>query len=149
MAPQDGGVTVEFRGWSHFKLTSPTGKVILTNPFITNNADAAVTLDEAIAESVDIILVADGHPDELGDSVPIMRGTNAALVIPFEAGDWLTRRDSLPAARVLRTNPGNTHRIEGITKVGNRSRRFVRVRVGRSVVGEVPVVVEEENLGRA
>jgi hypothetical protein len=42
---QGSGITVEFLGWSHYRLTSPTGKVVVTNPFITNNADAAITLD--------------------------------------------------------------------------------------------------------
>jgi L-ascorbate metabolism protein UlaG (beta-lactamase superfamily) len=114
-ASQDSGITVEYRGWSHYKLTSPSGKVVITNPFITNNADAAVTVDEAIAQGADIIVVADGHPDELGDAVAITKGTNASLVIPFEAGDWLMRRDDIPAAQVIRTNPGNTHRLDGIT----------------------------------
>jgi len=114
-ARQDGGVTVEYRGWSHYKLTSPTGKVVLTNPYITNNADAAVTVDEAIAQGADIIVVADGHPDELGDTVAIAKGTGARVVIPFEAGDWLQRRDNIPAAQILRSSPGDSQRVEGIT----------------------------------
>src|SRR5438105_2623930 len=59
----DSGITVEYLGWSHYRLTSPSGKVIVTNPYITNNPDAAITLDEAIARGADIILVADGHGD--------------------------------------------------------------------------------------
>jgi L-ascorbate metabolism protein UlaG (beta-lactamase superfamily) len=112
---QDSGITVEYRGWSHYKLTSPTGKIVLTNPFITNNPDAAVTVDEAIAQGADVIVVADGHPDELGDTVTIAKGTGARVVIPFEAGTVLVRRDGLPAAQVLLSGPGATQRIEGIT----------------------------------
>jgi hypothetical protein len=29
-------VTLEYFSWSIFRLTSPTGEVILTNPFVTN-----------------------------------------------------------------------------------------------------------------
>ena len=32
---QGGTVKVEWLSWSFFRFTSPTGKVILTNPFIT------------------------------------------------------------------------------------------------------------------
>src|SRR3954469_10621881 len=81
-ARQDSGITVEYRGWSHYKLTSPTGKVVLTNPFITNNADAAVTLDEAIAEGADLIVVADGHGDEQGDTIALAQATGARVVTP-------------------------------------------------------------------
>jgi L-ascorbate metabolism protein UlaG (beta-lactamase superfamily) len=83
-AAQDAGVTVEYRGWSHYKLTSPTGQIILTNPYITNNPDAALTLDKAIAQGADLILVADGHGDEVGDTVPIAKATGARVVTNVE-----------------------------------------------------------------
>jgi L-ascorbate metabolism protein UlaG (beta-lactamase superfamily) len=111
---QGSGITVEFLGWSHYRLTSPTGKVILTNPFITNNADAAITLDEAIARGADIILVADGHGDERGNAVDIVKATNAQVVVPFELGTWFLQNGA-PAPQVIRSNPGNAHRFDGIT----------------------------------
>src|SRR5204863_432794 len=43
---QDGAVRMEWLGWSFFRFTSPGGKVILTNPVIQGNADAAVSLDD-------------------------------------------------------------------------------------------------------
>ncbi len=81
---QGSGITVEYLGWSHYRLTSPSGKVVLTNPFITNNPDAAITLDEAIARGADIILVADGHGDERGNALDIVKATEARVVLPFE-----------------------------------------------------------------
>jgi L-ascorbate metabolism protein UlaG (beta-lactamase superfamily) len=115
VAAQDSGITVEFLGWSHYRLTSATGTVVITNPFITNNPDAAITVDEAIAHGADVILVADGHADELGDAVAIAKATGAQLLIPFEAGDWLTRRDNIPRAQVPWIVPGDTQRVKGIT----------------------------------
>ena len=43
-SPIGGGdqVTLEWLGWSHFRLTSPGGKVILLNPWIEGNPDAVV-----------------------------------------------------------------------------------------------------------
>jgi len=114
-AAQGTGITVEWLGWSHYRLTSPAGTVVVTNPLITNNPDAPITVEEAMGLRTDIIVVADGHPDELGDAVPIAKATSARMVIPFEAGDWLMRRDSIPAAQVLRSSPGDTQRVEGVT----------------------------------
>jgi L-ascorbate metabolism protein UlaG (beta-lactamase superfamily) len=114
-ATEDPGVTVEYRGWSHYKLTSPTGKIILTNPFITNNADAAVTLDEAIAQGADLILVADGHGDEVGDTVPIAKATGARVVTNLDFSTWLIGVAGLPQGLLLSGGAGSTVRFEGIT----------------------------------
>jgi L-ascorbate metabolism protein UlaG (beta-lactamase superfamily) len=113
-AAQGQGVTVEFLGWSHYRLTSPNGKVIVTNPFITNNADAAITLDEAIARGADVILVADGHGDERGNALDIVKATNAQVVVPFELGTYFLQNGA-PASQVIRSGPGGAHRFDGIT----------------------------------
>lgn len=63
---QGGTVKMEWLGWSFFRFTSPTGKVILTNPFITGNPDAAVSV--ADVTNADLILVPDGHRDEVGNA---------------------------------------------------------------------------------
>lgn len=55
---QTGPVKLEWFGWCFYRFTSPTGKIILTNPFITGNPDAAVKLEE-IAKA-DLILVPNG-----------------------------------------------------------------------------------------
>jgi L-ascorbate metabolism protein UlaG (beta-lactamase superfamily) len=112
---QDSGITVEYRGWSHYKLTSPTGKIVLTNPFITGNADAALTVDEAVAQGADLIVVADGHGDEQGDTVAIAQGTGARVVTPaFEMGVYLAEM-GVPRSQISFTNPGDVDRYEGIT----------------------------------
>src|SRR5947209_701800 len=33
---QSGTVTMQWLGWSHYRFTSPTGKILLTNPFVAN-----------------------------------------------------------------------------------------------------------------
>jgi L-ascorbate metabolism protein UlaG (beta-lactamase superfamily) len=112
---QDSGITVEYRGWSHYKLTSPTGKIVITNPFITNNPDAAVTLDEAIAQGADIIVVADGHGDEQGDTIALAQGTGARVVTSdFALGTWFAEM-GVPRPQLSFTNPGDVDRYEGIT----------------------------------
>ena len=109
---QTAPVKVDWLGWSFYRFTSPTGKVILTNPFITGNADAAVKLEE-IAKA-DVILVADGHQDEIGDTVAIAKKTGAKVVAPFELGTWFVAK-GVPEAQVQRRNPGSRFVWEGIT----------------------------------
>ncbi|MBI4194215.1 MAG: hypothetical protein HY526_03955 [Betaproteobacteria bacterium] len=110
--PQSDPVKVEWLGWSFYRFTSPSGKVILTNPFITGNADAAVKVEEI--SKADVILVPNGHGDEIGDTVAIARATGAKIVAPFELGTWFTTK-GVPEAQVLRRNPGTRLLWEGLT----------------------------------
>lgn len=109
---QAPSVKVEWLGWSFFRFTSPNGKVILTNPYITGNPDAAVTLDDIT--KADLILVANGHRDEIGDTVAIAKKTGARTVSAFELGSWFAGK-GVPEAQVMRRNPGTRLAWEGIT----------------------------------
>src|SRR5579864_8630536 len=70
-------VKLEWFSWSIFRLTSPTGKIVLTNPFVTN-PDSKVKV--ADFPKADVILVADGHPDEVGSTAEIALATGAKIV---------------------------------------------------------------------
>ncbi len=112
---QAKSVKLEWLTWSFFRITSPNGKVILTNPFITGNPDAAAGIKLEEVGKPDLILVTDGHRDELGDSVAIAKATGARIVTPaFELGTWLIGR-GVPEAQIMRGNPGVRFRWEGIT----------------------------------
>ena len=67
-----GPLTIEWLGWSHYRFTSPTGKVILTNPF-TSNPDSPIKAEDV--DKADLIVVADGHGDEVGSTVEIANQT--------------------------------------------------------------------------
>jgi len=106
--------TIEWLGWSHFRITSGQGKVILINPFITGNADSAVKIEDITR--ADVILVADGHGDEgANDAIPLAQKTGAKLIGGgFELGSWFIEQ-GVPAAQVIRTNPGGKQRFDGVT----------------------------------
>jgi len=70
-------VKIEWLTWSFFRITTPGGKVILTNPWYTN-PDSSITLDD-IPEA-DIILVPAGHPDEVGNALEVAAKTGATIV---------------------------------------------------------------------
>ncbi len=78
---QQKPVTLEYFSWSIFRLTSPNGQVILTNPFVTN-PDSPVKVENF--PKVDAIVVADGHQDEVGSSAEIALATGAKIVTSFE-----------------------------------------------------------------
>lgn len=108
---QDGSVTWEWLGWSHFRFTSATGKVILINPFV-QNPDSPVKVEDLA--KADLILPADGHRDEVGSTVDIAKRTGARTFQPFELGTWLIEQ-GVPQQQVVRSNPGGRLRMEGIT----------------------------------
>jgi L-ascorbate metabolism protein UlaG (beta-lactamase superfamily) len=106
---------VEWITWSFFRFTTPGGKVILTNPFITGNPDAAAGIPLEEVGKADLILFTDAHRDELGDTVEIAKKTGARVVTPaFEAGSLLIAW-GVPEAQVMRRNPGGRFVWDGIT----------------------------------
>src|SRR3981081_4239647 len=112
--PSGGTVTVEWFGWSHYRFTSPSGKVILTNPF-TSNPDSPIK-PEDIAKA-DLIVVADGHGDEVGSAVAIANLTGATVLAPGGVNPWLVEQ-GIPRAQVPKNffQPGDRYTgLEGIT----------------------------------
>ena len=111
--PRAGAVTLEWLGWSHFRLTSPTGKVILINPFV-DNPDSPVTLEEITA--ADLIFAPNGHGDEIGSTVEIARRTGAQVFAPAELNSWFIEQgvpeEQIP---VRFANPGDRYTFDGIT----------------------------------
>jgi L-ascorbate metabolism protein UlaG (beta-lactamase superfamily) len=97
-----GKITVTWFGHSAFKLVSPTGKVILIDPWLDNPKAPPGAKD---LSRVDIILVTHGHGDHLGNTVEIARQTNARVVAIYEIGLFLQSR--------------GLNRIEGINKSGS------------------------------
>lgn len=74
---QGGTVTVEWLGHNAWRFTSPTGKVILANPLLTN-PDSAIGVDDITR--ADFILVTNGHADEVGQTIEIATNTGARVI---------------------------------------------------------------------
>ena len=112
--PAGGTVTVEWFGWSHYKITTPTGKIILTNPF-TSNPDSPIKTEDV--DKADLIVVADGHGDEVGSTVQIANQTGATVLAPGGVNSWLIEQ-GVPRAQVPKTffQPGDRYiDLPGIT----------------------------------
>lgn len=109
---QTGTVKMEWLSWSHFRFTSPDGKVILTNPFVTNPDSPIKAAD---VQKADIILVADGHRDEVGSADEIALKTGALILGAGELfRNYLDLR-KFPEKQFRPTNPGDWHRFDRLT----------------------------------
>ena len=94
-------------GHSAFKLTTPTGKVLLIDPWITNPANKNGKADLAALKHVDLILISHGHFDHVGDAVAIARTTGAKLVSTFDLGSALVTYAGYPKAQAGFDTQGN------------------------------------------
>jgi len=90
--------SVELRWYGHsaFKITTPSGKILLIDPWITNPANKHGQEDLSKIEKVDLILISHGHFDHIGDSVAIAKKTGARLVTTFDLGKALTHYGGYP-----------------------------------------------------
>lgn len=94
-------------GHSAFKLTTPTGKVLLIDPWITNPANKNGKADLAALKHVDLILISHGHFDHVGDAVAIAKTTGAKLVSTFDLGNALVTYAGYPKTQAGFDTQGN------------------------------------------
>lgn len=100
---------ITWLGHATFRIKSPEGKVILTDPFVTENPKTPAGMKEQTG--VDIILPSHGHSDNFSDTVNIAKTTGATVVCIFEIAQWLQKQG---VENVVGMNIGGTVEIEGI-----------------------------------
>jgi L-ascorbate metabolism protein UlaG (beta-lactamase superfamily) len=100
-------VTVQWLGHAAFKITSVAGKVILIDPFITNNPKLPTHhKDLTKLGKVDLILVTHAHGDHVGDGPALAKLHNAPLYAPAGLNDSLVALNILPKELSPRFNKG-------------------------------------------
>ena len=78
---QSGKVEVHWLGQSAFKIITPTGKVIVIDPFLTQNPKTPADYkDLAKLGNVDLILITHGHGDHVGDVKDLAARNSGAKV---------------------------------------------------------------------
>ncbi|MEN6585765.1 MAG: metal-dependent hydrolase [Sulfuricella sp.] len=107
MALAAGKTELTWYGHSAFKLTTPSGKVLLIDPWITNPANKNGKEDLAKLDKADLILVTHGHFDHVGDSVEIAKKTGAKLVTTFDLGKALATYGGYPEKQLGFDTLGN------------------------------------------
>ncbi len=94
-------------GQSAFKLTTPTGKVLLIDPWLTNPVNPTGKADLAKLDRADLILITHGHFDHVGDAAAIAQRTKAKLVSTADLGQALVNYGSYPKNLVGLETQGN------------------------------------------
>jgi L-ascorbate metabolism protein UlaG (beta-lactamase superfamily) len=110
---QAGTVTMQYLGHSHYRFTSVEGKVILTNPWLSH---PEINMPTEQITRADLILVTNGHIDEVGEAIPIALRTGAKIVAPAELNFWFMSA-GIPPEQIASQfmSPGDRLDWEGIT----------------------------------
>lgn len=94
-------VEVLWLGHSTFRITSPTGKVIVIDPFLTTNPRTPSKYkDLAALGKVDLILVTHGHRDHILDLPELAKLTGAIVIANYELANNLVTIGLLDASKV-------------------------------------------------
>ena len=106
---QSGKIEVLWLGQSAFKITTVSGKVIVIDPFLTQNPKTPAQYKSLDAlGKVDLILVTHAHGDHIGDAPDLAKKTNAPIFAPAGLNQSLLTLGVLPANLVPRMNKGGT-----------------------------------------
>lgn len=94
-------------GHAAFKIQTPSGKIILIDPWIKNPANKNGDEDLAKLEKVDLILITHGHNDHIGNAVEIAKKTGATLVASFDLGKAIVQYRNFPEKQFGMPSSGN------------------------------------------
>jgi L-ascorbate metabolism protein UlaG (beta-lactamase superfamily) len=95
-ARAEGKTKITWFGHAAFRIDTPSGKVILIDPWIENPANTNAKDDLAKLTAVDLILVTHGHFDHTGNAPDIAKKTKAKLVATFDLGNSLVANIGYP-----------------------------------------------------
>lgn len=99
------GVGLHWYGQAAFKITTPGGKVILIDPFITKNPKTpADQKDLSKIGPVDLILVTHGHGDHVGDTFEIAKMTGAKVAMNADMGSTYNALGVMDPKNLIRFN---------------------------------------------
>ena len=93
-------------GHAAFSITTPKGKVILIDPWLSNprNPEAQNGKDPLLAvPKVDYILITHGHRDHVGEAAEIAKRTGAVLVCNPELAGNLVKQSGCRKGRDCRS----------------------------------------------
>lgn len=102
-----GNTELTWYGHAAFKLTTPSGKILMIDPWIKNPANKNGAEDLAKIDKADLILITHGHGDHIGDSVAIAKLTGAKLVATGDLGKALTQFGGFPVENTGMATMGN------------------------------------------
>src|SRR6185436_13655905 len=104
-------LSITWLGHSTFIIGLPSGKRLITDPWLGNpNCPAAFKKAESL-KPIDLILVSHGHSDHISDVAAVARATGAPIACLFEIGLFLTDKG---LQNVSDMGIGGTQRLAGV-----------------------------------
>lgn len=104
---QTSKIEVQWLGQSSTKITTLTGKVIVIDPFMTNNPKTPVGWKNLDAlGKVDVILVTHGHGDHTGDVSELAKRTGATVLGPAGLMATIVDLGWVPSEKAVRFGKG-------------------------------------------
>jgi L-ascorbate metabolism protein UlaG (beta-lactamase superfamily) len=100
------GNKITWLGHSTFTVTTPSGMVVLIDPWTVGNPACPAALKNP--PRVDVILITHGHSDHLGDAIAIAAKHKPQVVAIFELSLWLASKH---VANVLPMGKGGTQKV--------------------------------------
>ena len=108
-APTAASTEVIWLGQSAFKITTPGGKIIVTDPWLRTNPLTPPAFKQLDAFGrIDVLLVSPGHFDHIADAPALAQQYNVPLRAPGDLNQTLTTLGVLPANLLPRMNKGGT-----------------------------------------
>ena len=84
------GNRLTWLGHATFQVTTPSGKAIMFDPWLTGNPSCPDALKKPSA--LDIMLLSHGHSDHIGDAVALGKRFQPDIVAMPEMGGWLATK---------------------------------------------------------
>ena len=94
------GNKITWLGHSAFRIITPSGQVILIDPWVMGNPSCPEAFKKV--EKLDVILVTHGHGDHLGDAIALARAHKPLIVAIYETCLWFNSKgihDTLPMSK--------------------------------------------------
>lgn len=108
---------LQWYGHAAFRISTPGGKTILIDPFISKNPKTPATLrDIKKIGKVDLILITHGHGDHIGDTAAIVKLSGARVAMNSDMGHTFGMLGIVPYKKLVRFNKsGSIQPLKGIT----------------------------------
>jgi L-ascorbate metabolism protein UlaG (beta-lactamase superfamily) len=103
-----GTTDITWYGHSAFKVTTPSGKVLLIDPWLANPANPKGKEILASLDKADQILLTHAHGDHVGNTVEIAKKTGAKLVASNDLMKAMVKYGDFPAKQAETSGAGNT-----------------------------------------